>query len=62
MDRKIEIADAQKQKEAERIAYEKTLVNPFTGIVEHPDGRKTHLDTGLPFEEDDIALKTNNMI
>jgi len=38
-----EKADAAAKKEAARLAYEKTLVNPFTGIVEHPDGRKTDL-------------------
>ena len=72
-DREREVSDAQKKeaiegpireaadKRAKRIAYETPLVNPFTGIVEHPDGRRTHLDSGLPFEED-VALKSINML
>jgi len=27
------------------------LVNPFSGNVEHPDGRRTDFETGAPVEE-----------
>ena len=46
--------------EQNRKEREKKLINPFTGVVEHPDGRKTDYETGAPVEEA-IALKQSKI-
>ena len=53
-------ANYKKLKNEERKTAEKKLVNQFSGVVEHMDGRKTDFETGEPIESS-IALENGSL-